>query len=110
MRQGFSSRAVSFHPCGRLKSLTQTFDVIVSGGGPAGVASALASARRGARTLLVERYGFCGGMATAGLVNPWAGHAWHDHVDEQSAKRASLIGGIFKEVVLEMRKGGGYGS
>ncbi len=41
-------------------------------------------------------------MATAGLVNPWAGHAWHDHVDEQEKPRASLIGGIFKEVNIKL--------
>lgn len=87
-----------------------TPDVIVSGGGPAGVAAALAAARRGAKVLLLERYGFCGGMATAGLVNPWAGHAWHDHVDEQGGRRASLIGGIFKEVVQCLEAGGGFGS
>ncbi len=87
-----------------------THDVIVSGGGPAGVAAALSAARRGARVLLLERYGFCGGMATAGLVNPWAGHAWHDHVDEQGGRRASLIGGIFKEVNLRLQAGGGFGS
>jgi hypothetical protein len=43
-------------------------DVLVVGGGPAGVAAAVASARNGARTTLVERYGHLGGMATGGLV------------------------------------------
>jgi hypothetical protein len=43
-------------------------DVVVVGGGPGGVGSALASARSGADTVLVERYGHLGGMATGGLV------------------------------------------
>jgi ribulose 1,5-bisphosphate synthetase/thiazole synthase len=43
-------------------------DVLVVGGGPAGCAAALAAARDGARTLLIEQHGFLGGMATAGLV------------------------------------------
>jgi flavin-dependent dehydrogenase len=41
----------------------------VVGGGPGGVASAIAAARSGARTVLIERYGHLGGMATGGLVN-----------------------------------------
>ncbi len=85
----------------------QLYDVIVSGGGPSGVAAALAAARRGARTLLVERYGFCGGMATAALVNPWAGHEYRDPA---SGRRGSLIGGIFDEVVRELDCRGGFGS
>jgi len=44
------------------------YNVIVAGGGAAGIAAALAAARAGASTLLVERYGFIGGMLTAGLV------------------------------------------
>jgi hypothetical protein len=44
-------------------------DVLVIGGGPGGVGSAVAAARCGARTLLVERYGHLGGMGTGGLVN-----------------------------------------
>ena len=43
-------------------------DVAVVGGGPGGVAAALAAARSGASTVLVERYGHLGGMATGGLV------------------------------------------
>jgi hypothetical protein len=47
------------------------YDVIVVGGGPGGVCAAAAAAKEKARVLLVERYGFLGGMATAGLVNPF---------------------------------------
>jgi len=43
-------------------------DVVVVGGGPGGIGSALAAARCGADTVLVERYGHLGGMATGGLV------------------------------------------
>ncbi len=48
-------------------------DVVVLGGGPAGIAAAVAAARLGARTLLVERYGFLGGMGTAALVTSFCG-------------------------------------
>jgi len=44
-------------------------DVVVIGGGPGGTAAAVSAARAGAKTLLVERYGHLGGMATGGLVN-----------------------------------------
>ena len=43
-------------------------DVVVAGGGPAGFAAATAAARNGAKTILVERYGYLGGLATGGLV------------------------------------------
>jgi hypothetical protein len=45
-------------------------EVLVCGGGPAGFIAAVAAARNGARTTLLERYGFLGGMASAGMVNP----------------------------------------
>lgn len=46
----------------------QEADVVVVGGGPGGHSAAVAAARNGARTVLVERYGYLGGMATGGLV------------------------------------------
>ena len=42
-------------------------DVLVAGGGPAGIGAALAAARAGAKTLLVERYGFLGGVGAHGM-------------------------------------------
>lgn len=47
------------------------YDLIVAGGGPAGVAAAVAAARGGADTLLVEHTGCLGGMGTSGLVAAW---------------------------------------
>lgn len=44
-------------------------EVIVAGGGMAGIAAAIAAARNGAKTLIVEKFGFLGGTATAGLMH-----------------------------------------
>ena len=51
--------------------LKHTADIIVVGGGPGGIGAAVSAARGGADVLLVEHYGFLGGMATAGEVNPF---------------------------------------
>ena len=47
--------------------LAGKYDVVVAGGGPAGLIAAVTEARQGERTALVERCGFLGGMATTGL-------------------------------------------
>ena len=49
------------------------FDVVVVGGGPAGIAASTSAAKRGSNVLLVEKYGFLGGMGTAGGVTNFAG-------------------------------------
>ena len=43
-------------------------DVVVVGGGPGGIGAAVSAARNGAKTVLIERYGYLGGMGTGGLV------------------------------------------
>ena len=48
-------------------------DVLIIGGGSAGVAAAMAAARCGAETLLVERHGMLGGAGTASLVHSFCG-------------------------------------
>jgi hypothetical protein len=69
------------------------FDVIVAGGGPAGTGAALAAARQGAKTLLIERIGHLGGVHTgAGVVTfceSWGGAT----LDELTA-RVSAFGGV----------------
>lgn len=56
-----------------MKNFSDNYDVIVCGGGPAGISAAVSSARQGARTALIERYGILGGMLTSGYVNPILG-------------------------------------
>ncbi|MEA2829458.1 MAG: hypothetical protein QOF22_206, partial [Bradyrhizobium sp.] len=49
------------------------YDVIVLGGGPAGLVAAAVAGRAGHKVLLVERYGFLGGMGTAAGVTNFCG-------------------------------------
>jgi len=84
-------------------------DVIVAGGGPGGLPAAVAAARQGANVLLVERYGFLGGMATAGLVAPILGHtASRGDTPEQASRYTEpIVEGLLKEIVERMHALGG---
>ena len=72
------------------------WDVIVVGGGMAGCAAACASAKNGSKTLLIERYGFLGGWATAALVNPF--------MSSSTSDGKPLVGGFFSELKNELAK------
>src|SRR5438105_11409389 len=54
-------------PAGEARVAAQS-DIVVVGGGPAGMAAAIAAARNGARVTLVERYNHLGGLASGGMV------------------------------------------
>jgi hypothetical protein len=80
------------------------FDVIVVGGGPAGFAAALASVRNGAKTLIIERFPFFGGTATASLmlnINGFRNQVKPDGL--QTSK------GIPEEVILRLNEIDGLG-
>ena len=77
-------------------ALSDGWDVIVLGGGPSGCTAAVAAAREGARTLLLEATNCLGGMGTAGLVPAWCPF---------SDKEKSVYRGLAQRVFDESRKG-----
>ena len=70
-----------------------TFDLVVAGGGPGGLGAAIAAARCGLKTALIEKNSFLGGMASAGLVVPLSGF-YHNGV--------RVAGGIGWELVQRL--------
>lgn len=75
-------------------------DVLVVGGGAAGVAAACTAARQGLRVLVLERYGFCGGGAVAGLSGTICG-LYLAHEDRDQAPQR-LVHGFVDEFINAM--------
>jgi glycine/D-amino acid oxidase-like deaminating enzyme len=75
------------------------YDVVVIGGGPAGVAAAAAAGRAGRSTLLVERYGFLGGAGTAAGLSTFCGL----HANVRGEHR-QVIHGIADDVVERLQR------
>jgi len=76
----------------------RNYDVIVAGGGLSGVAAAAAAAREGCRVLIAEQYGFLGGMATAGLVNPFMPYTVRK-AKYEFTRQDEVNQGIFREIL-----------
>ncbi len=76
--------------------------VVVAGGGPSGVIAALAAARSGADTILLERYAFLGGNGTAGLMTCYNGFR-----NQRPPETLQTVKGIPAEYIAELVRLGG---
>lgn len=92
---GFDQRAAAVHDT----------DVLVVGGGAAGVAAAVTVARQGLRVTLVEKYGFCGGGAVAGMSGTICG--MYEASDSRDARPVQVVHGFLDEFVALMEARGG---
>ncbi len=82
--------------------IVERHQVVVAGGGASGVIAALAAARSGADTLLVERYAFFGGNGTAGLMTCYNGFR-----NQRAPEALQTVKGIPAEYVAELVRLGG---
>jgi len=83
-------------------SIVGHYQVIVAGGGPSGFIAALAAARSGADTLLIERYPFLGGNGTAGLMTCYNGFR-----NQKPPEALQTVKGIPAEYIAELVRLGG---
>jgi hypothetical protein len=93
--------------------MSKQYDVIVVGGGTGGVLAAIAAGREGANTLLVERYGYLGGIATAGGLCNMASFFYKDEqvimgLPQELMDRLVTIGGSTPHLRALKSYGSGY--
>jgi len=88
-------------------TLVRNADVLVVGGGAAGLAAAVTSSRQGLRVILVERYGFCGGGAVAGMSGTICG--MYEASDNRDARPVQVVHGFLDTFVTAMEQKGGLG-
>lgn len=74
------------------------YDVVVCGGGAAGVGAAIGAAKAGARVCLAEKYGSLGGAATTSQVLAYCG------LFQQGTEPVLAVGGVAQEVIEELRE------
>ena len=86
----------------RTTPLFGEYDVVVLGGGPAGIAAAVSAARAGRSTMLVERYGFLGGMGTAAGVTNFCGLHANVHGDIRQ-----VVHGVAADLLARIDRLGG---
>jgi ribulose 1,5-bisphosphate synthetase/thiazole synthase len=99
-----SALAMSDSPATNRKNMApKDIDVLVAGGGPAGIGAAIASARAGAGTLLLERHAFLGGVASYGMgmnINQMRpGNSSRGAVHEMVIKRLEAYGNRAVQIV-----------
>ncbi len=78
--------------------LDKHYDIVVAGAGCSGVAAAIGAAKTGAKVLLVERYGFLGGAATASQVLAFCGF----YPQKYSVKPSPVVAGVGREVLDQL--------
>jgi len=86
--------------------IKHTVDVLVVGGGPAGIATAISAAQMGAKTLLIEQSSAVGGVATTGLMSHWTGATEGPLYEEilQRAKDSEKDWNYYGDKILHARR------
>ena len=87
---------------------SDSYDIVIVGGGFSGVAAAIAAAREGANVLIADKNGGLGGSAVCASVVPFMRYWYFPNEGETPADRKFVNNGIFREILDQMTELGGY--